>query len=110
MTSAQDESAARALQLQQGRYGTKPSTGAWFPAGAHPNTHLGSRGQQELDALRLPPQARLVQRGDGVVGDRVDAGAALYQLLQLQDLSPPGRFVNRRPVGPEACRGGIDDF
>lgn len=71
------------------------------PAGSVPETYLGPRSQQELDTLRLPSQARLVQGGDGVVGDGVDAGAALYQLLQLQDFSPPGCFVNRRSIGPE---------
>lgn len=72
------------------------------PAGSDLNTHLGPCSQQELDTLRLPSQARLVQRGDRVVGDRVDAGSALYQLLQLQDFSPPGCFMNWCSIGPEA--------
>lgn len=73
-----------------------------FPVGSDPNTHLGACSQQELDTLRLPSQARLVQRGDRVVGDCVDTGSALYQLLQLQDFSPPGCFMNRCSIGPEA--------
>lgn len=73
-----------------------------FPAGSDRKTHLGPCSQQELDTLRLSSQARLVQRGDRVVGDRVDAGSALYQLLQLQDFSPPGGFMNWCSIGPEA--------
>lgn len=103
--------ARQELQLQPKFYSKKKkktnnfggSVSCWKPG---PNTHLGSRGQQELDTLRLAPQARLVQGGDGVVGDGVDAGAALYQLLELQNLSPPGCLVNRRPIGPKTCRGG----
>lgn len=66
---------------------------------------LGPCSQQELHTLCLAPQARLVQRRDGVVSDGVDTGSALDQLLQLPDLSPPGCFVNWRPISPEAWRG-----
>lgn len=73
-----------------------------FPAGSDPNTDLGPCSQQELDTLRLPSQARLVQRGDRVIGDRIDTGSALYQLLQLQDFSPPGCFMHWCSISPEA--------
>lgn len=65
------------------------------------DAHLGPCIQQQFDALGLSPEAGLVQGGDGVVGDGVDAGAALDQLLQLQDLPSPGSLVHRGPVSPE---------
>lgn len=111
-TSTQDERAARAVastQILQQKINLWGSFSWWKPGA---NTNLGSRGQQELDTLRLAPQARLVQGGDGVVGDGVDAGAALDQLLQLEDLSPPGCLVNRCPIGPKTYRrrGGKKEF
>lgn len=78
---------------------------AWLPVGSQLSTYLGPCSQQEFDTLRLPSQARLVQRGDGVVGDSIDAGSTLYQLLQLKDFSLPGCFMNRGSINPEAYRG-----